>query len=114
MIEGQATKAQGLFDRFLRDAGISNAEAGRRLGASAPTILSWRRGDKRPEDFYRAKIERWTRDWERGPILSVMWRTADESNDIRAVRPFRPVRASGGPRRPRVASPAGDSERQVA
>ena len=114
MSEDQVTKAQPLFDRFLTEAGLNNAEAGRQLGASAAIVLWWRRGDKRPADFYRAKIERWTRRWSRGPILAHWWRTDDEADDIAAIRPY-PVER-GGPRRPRVASPAtrSDAERRVA
>lgn len=113
MSEGPATKARGLFDEFLKEHDICNAEAGRQLDVSAPTILHWRRGDKRPEDFQRAKIERWTEGWSKGPILSQWWRTKQEARALSGIRPCQAI--DGGPRRPRVASPASEAgEKQVA
>lgn len=83
------TEGQRLFDAFLRDNGITLAVAAEALGVSEPAVLGWRKGEKRPVDFQRAKIEAWT------GIPSPSWRTPEEAEDIEAVQPFAPTGTEG-------------------
>lgn len=82
------TQGHRLFDRFLRDNDITQAEAADAIGVKPPVIHSWRpsRCDspRRPEYHLRCVIAIWTR----GAVPADSWLVAAERAAIANAQPF--------------------------
>lgn len=72
-----------LFGEFLDRHGISNADAGRALHVSRPTVFAWRSGDKTPTAPHRGAIEKWTD----GDVLAGSWPlSTKEAEQVAALK----------------------------
>lgn len=76
-----------LFRKFLTDAGLTQAEAAKRLGVSAPTMHDWLTGAKRPTAVWRDAIERLSS----GSVPASSWVTPEERTRVARVRPVKPA-----------------------
>jgi transcriptional regulator with XRE-family HTH domain len=70
----EVAPAVALFRAFRAKAGISQAEAGRQLRVSGPTVSDWESAEKRPKADVRDRIE----TWSGGEVPAIEWKLSDE------------------------------------
>lgn len=73
-----------LLGAFLKQNGLSFADAAKALFVSAPTIHDWIHGVKRPREHRRKAISIWTK----GRVFEAAWETVAESATLANVRPY--------------------------
>lgn len=75
-------RARQLLQAELEDRNISQAEAARSVGVSAPSFLAWLQGKSRPEHWRRPRIE----VWSEGRVPVEAWLTETERSEIAAAK----------------------------
>ncbi len=90
----QATAGSEKFAAFLKERGLSDAEAGKRLHVTDVTVYHWRIGLKSPKDLGRRKIEKFTSAVDargtvtRPGIPPSDWDPGSEEKALEEVTPF--------------------------
>lgn len=82
----QSTGAR-LLRELLQTRGLTQSDAARAIGVSAPTIHDWVTSAKRPRAAHREAIEVWTA----GAVPASAWETEEERALLARVRPLHPA-----------------------
>ncbi|MCU0675912.1 MAG: helix-turn-helix domain-containing protein [Myxococcota bacterium] len=59
--------------RFRASRGLSREKFARLLGISASMVTKMERGESLPSLTLAARIQRYTRDWDEGPVAALEW-----------------------------------------